>query len=88
MTDLMVMRLWWAVGITTMGLILPIIIALIATISYKDRFKWYYKCMLVGWMCMFFVFGRDMIPTKYDIVEKKVYQCSWVTEYHPKYPQQ
>lgn len=86
MTDpILEVRMWLAFLIVFCGVFLPFI-CLMCIYIYNPKYVKYYH--LIGLVCiavLTVIFGRDLIPEKYDIETIKVYQCEYIEKIVPKY---
>lgn len=86
MTDpILEVRMWWAYLIVFCGVLLPFICLMYIYIYNPKYVKYYHLIGLVCVVVLTVIFGRDIIPEKYDIETIKVYQCEYVEKIVPKY---
>lgn len=89
MQEILEMRTYWIIGIVFFGIITPMLIIL-GWLRTRDRQKVLPVPVffgIIGYFIFMFSYGQQIIvPKKYHIEYKNVYQCGYVDVMVPKYP--
>lgn len=85
MNEIIEIRMWWAMGIVIIGGLVPFFCFCIYHQGSRTVNAYALICLFVYYF-LFFMYGRDVIPEKYNVVTEKVFQCEYVDKLVPKYP--
>lgn len=89
MEEILLMRTYWIMGIVFFGIIFPMlgVIYWLGARNQQKNIGIFRVIGIIGYFIFMLVYSQDIIvPKKYQVEYKKVYQCGYVDTMVQKYP--